>query len=212
MSAWTKLAAKIDARSTQERITLFVVLLVVLYGAADLFLFTPQMRELKRTELKMADYRRRITFSESLLSQSMVRTDPAALARERLAAAQKGLEARSKAVDGLAGRLIPPQQMAKVLAGLSQQQPGLKLVSLKTLEAEVVGAPATVQLGSLYRHGVELVLEGSYAAFAVYLEQVERMPYRVYWGGLELDATAYPNLTLKFTVYTLSQDKTWLAI
>ena len=212
MSAWTKLAAKLDARSTRERVTLFVVLLVVLYGTSDLFLFTPQAREMKRIEVKMADYRRRITLSESLLSQATVRADPTTLARERLAAAQKGLAERGKAMDGLAGRLIPPQQMAKVLEGLSKQQPGLKLVSLKTLDAEVVGAPATVQLGSLYRHGVELVLEGSYASFASYLARVERMPYGVFWGGLELDATAYPNLTLKLTLYTLSQDKTWLAV
>ncbi len=212
MSAWTKLAAKVDTRSMSERVTLFIVLLVVLYGAADLFLFTPQARELKRTEMKMADYRRRITFSESLLSQAMVRTDPVALAQERLAAAQKGLAERSKAMDGLSNRLIPPQRMTWVLEELSRQQPGLKLVSLKTLDTEVAGAPSTVQLGSLYRHGVELVLEGSYAAFAAYLERIERMPYRVYWGSLTLDAMAYPKLTLKLTLYTLSQDRVCLAI
>lgn len=212
MSAWTKLAAKFDARSTRERVTLFIVLLVVLYGAADLFLFTPQARELKRIEMKMADYRRRITFSESLLSQTLVRTDPAALAQERLAAAQKGLAERSKAMDGLSNRLIPPRKMTEVLEELSRQQPGLKLVSLKTLDTEVAGAPSTVQLGSLYRHGVELVLEGSYAAFAAYLERIERMPYRVYWGSLALDAMAYPKLTLKLTLYTLSQDRVCLAI
>lgn len=212
MSAWPKLAAKIDARSTRERVILFVVLLIVLYGVADLALFTPQIREIKRIEMKMTDYRGRITLSEGLLSQATVRADPLTLARERLAAAQRGLQERGKAMDGLSGRLIPPQQMVKVLEGLSRQQPGLKLVSLKTLTTEVVGAPATVQVGSLYRHGVELVLEGSYAAFAAYLERVERMPYGVFWGGLELDALAYPNLTLKLTLYTLSQDKAWLAV
>ena len=212
MSAWTKLAAKFDARSTRERVTLFIVLLVVLYGAADLFLFTPQARELKRIEMKMADYRRRITFSESLLSQTLVRTDPAALAQERLAAAQKGLAERSKAMDGLSNRLIPPRKMTEVLEELSRQQPGLKLVSLKTLDTEVAGAPGTVQLGSLYRHGVELVLEGSYAAFTAYLERIEHMPYRVFWGSLALDATTYPKLTLKLTLYTLSQDRVCLAI
>lgn len=212
MSAWTRLAARIDTRSTRERIALFTVLLVVLYGAADLFMFTPQARELKRAELKVADYRRRIAFSEGLLSQTTVRADPAVLARERLAAAQKGLAERGRAMDGLAGRLIPPQQMAKLLEGLSKQQPGLKLVSLKTLDVEAVGAPATAELGGLYRHGVELVLEGGYVAFAAYLARVEAMPYRVYWGGLELDARGYPNSTMRFTVYTLSQDKTWLTV
>lgn len=212
MKTWSDLAAKIDGRTTRERVILFLVLLAALYALADLALFTPQARERKQIELKMTEYRRRITLSEDVLNQAVARADPAALARQRLEAAQQVLAARSKALEGLSSRLIPPQEMPKVLQALSQRQADIRLVSLRTLQAEAVGALAAAQPGGLYRHGVELVLEGSYAGFAAYLERVERMPYGVYWGGLELDATAYPKLSMKLTLYTLSQDKAWLAV
>lgn len=212
MKSWSELAAKIDARTTRERLVILAVLLAVIYAMVDFALFAPQARERKQIETKMAEHRRRITLSEDLLNQSVARADPAAIARQRLEAAQQVLAARSQAIEGLASRLIPPQEMPKVLQALSQRQADLRLVSLKTLNAEVVGALAATQSGGLYRHGVELTLEGSYAGFAVYLQRIERMPYGVYWGGLELDATAYPRLTMKLTLYTLSQDKAWLAV
>lgn len=212
MKSTADLMAWIDTRSTRERLILFLVLLAALYVVADLALFTPQARERKQIEMKMAEYRQRIILSEDLLNQTVSRADPAALAKQRLEAAQQALVERSQALESLSSRLIPPQQMAKVLEGLSQRQANLKLVSLKTLNAEAIGALAAAQPGGLYRHGVELTLEGSYAGFAAYLERIERMPYGVYWGGLELDATAYPKLTMKLTLYTLSQDKAWLAV
>ncbi|TCS71894.1 MSHA biogenesis protein MshJ [Sulfuritortus calidifontis] len=212
MKTWSDLAAKIDGRTTRERVILFLILLAALYALADLALFTPQARERKQIELKMTEYRRRITLSEDVLNQAVARADPAALARQRLEAARQVLAARSKALEGLSSRLIPPQEMPKLLQALSQRQADIRLVSLRTLQAEAVGALAAAQPGGLYRHGVELTLEGSYAGFAAYLERVERLPYGVYWGGLELDATAYPKLTMKLTLYTLSQDKAWLAV
>ncbi|MEW5893250.1 MAG: hypothetical protein AB1697_08945 [Pseudomonadota bacterium] len=212
MMRWADLAAKIDARTTRERLVLFLVLLAALYALADLALFAPQARERKQIELKMEEYRRRITLSENVLNQAALPTDPAALARQRLEAAQQALAARSRALEGLSSRLIPPQEMPGILQALSQRQPDLRLIGLKTLEAQAVGALAATQAGGLYRHGVELTLEGSYAAFAAYLARLEGLPYGVYWGGLELDATAYPRLTMKLTLYTLSQDKAWLAV
>lgn len=212
MSAWSGLATKLDARTPRERVIIFVVLLAVLYGLADLALFSPQARERKRLELQMADYQRRLTLSADILDQTAIRADPAAVARLRLEAAQKALAERSRTLEGLSSRLIAPREMPKVLEGLSQRQANLKLLSLKTLNVEAVGALAAAQPGGLYRHGVELVLEGSYAALAAYLERIERMPYGVYWGGMELDATSYPSLTLKLTLYTLSQDKAWLSV
>jgi MSHA biogenesis protein MshJ len=212
VKAWSGLAAKIDGRTARERAILFGVLLIALYALADLALFAPQARERKQIELKMSEYRRRITLSEDVLNQAVVRADPAALARQRLEAAQQVLVARSRALEGLSSRLIPPQEMPKILQALSQRQTDLRLIGLRTLDAQAVGALAAAQPGGLYRHGVELTLEGGYAGFASYLERLERMPYGVYWGGLELDATAYPKLTLKLTLYTLSQDKAWLAV
>jgi MSHA biogenesis protein MshJ len=45
-----------------------------------------------------------------------------------------------------------------------------------------------------------------------YIGQLEHLPAKIMWGGMELQAGAYPMVTLKITLYTLSPEKTWLLI
>jgi MSHA biogenesis protein MshJ len=45
-----------------------------------------------------------------------------------------------------------------------------------------------------------------------YLDAVERLPVRVHFGRAVLDASQYPNVDLRLTVYTLGMDRAWLAL
>jgi MSHA biogenesis protein MshJ len=45
-----------------------------------------------------------------------------------------------------------------------------------------------------------------------YVSQLERLPAKIMWGNMDLQAGAYPVVTLKITLYTLSPEKTWLLI
>lgn len=64
----------------------------------------------------------------------------------------------------------------------------------------------------LYRHGVEVVLQGAYADMVAYMEALERMPAQVFWGRAVLDATEHDKATLTLTLYTLSLDEKWIAL
>ncbi|MCE2948121.1 MAG: hypothetical protein ACK515_06645 [bacterium] len=65
---------------------------------------------------------------------------------------------------------------------------------------------------ALWRHGVELTVRGSYADLLRYLDAVERLPVRVYFGRAVLDASQYPDVDLRLTVFTLGMDRSWLAL
>jgi MSHA biogenesis protein MshJ len=65
---------------------------------------------------------------------------------------------------------------------------------------------------SIYRHGVEIVLQGAYLDLLDYVAQLETMPWQLYWGSAKLDATDFSKVTLTLTLYTLSLDKQWLNI
>ncbi len=85
-------------------------------------------------------------------------------------------------------------------------------------EANAVATPAptppptrVAQLG-LYKHAVEITVDGSYADLLAYLNELEHMPWHVYWGGVSLSARDAPVSRLTLVVYTLSLDKTWLAV
>jgi MSHA biogenesis protein MshJ len=64
----------------------------------------------------------------------------------------------------------------------------------------------------LYRHGVQVVLQGSYLDMVAYMESLERMPSQLFWGKAKLDAEDYPAARLTLTLYTLSLDTKWISL
>ena len=65
---------------------------------------------------------------------------------------------------------------------------------------------------SLYRHGVELVLEGGYSDLLQTLKALEALPQHVLWGSLDLQVEQHPRSVLTLRVYTISRDRHWLEI
>lgn len=72
--------------------------------------------------------------------------------------------------------------------------------------------PQPESKSAVFRHGVEITVEGSYPDLLHYLAQMESSPWQMFWGKAELKTGAYPKATLTLTLYTLSLDKAWLTI
>ena len=70
-----------------------------------------------------------------------------------------------------------------------------------------VAAPPT-----LYRHGVELVLEGGFTDLMQTLKALEALPQHVLWGSVNLRVEQHPRSVLTLRVYTISRDRHWLEI
>jgi MSHA biogenesis protein MshJ len=45
-----------------------------------------------------------------------------------------------------------------------------------------------------------------------YVTALEKMPAQMFWGEANLSVEKYPDAVFTLTVYTLSLDKTWLAV
>ena len=76
-------------------------------------------------------------------------------------------------------------------------------------------APSASEAGprpALYRHGVEVTLEGSYGELAAYLHALEQMPRRVLWGGLSMSVEQHPKIVLTLKLYTLSLERDWMRL
>jgi len=72
--------------------------------------------------------------------------------------------------------------------------------------------PSVKQEELLYRHGVQIVVEGSYLDMVAYMQALEAMPEQLFWGKATLNAQQYPKATLSLTLYTLSLDQKWIAL
>ncbi|MGK5078917.1 type II secretion system protein GspM [Janthinobacterium sp. HLX7-2] len=148
-------------------------------------------------------------------------TDPDRDARARLAALLAETATLKQALRQQQHGLVAPERMVTLLAHLLRQHAGLRVVSLKTLPSSNVGeskaaasndAAAKAPAPLLHRHGVEVVLQGSYADMVDYMQALQSMPTRVFWGKAQLAAETYPGATLTLTLYTLSMDDTWIAL
>ena len=65
---------------------------------------------------------------------------------------------------------------------------------------------------AIYRHGVELTLEGSYTDLVAYLLAIEALPQRLLFGQLQLKVEDYPRVQMTLRLYTLSLDPRWVAL
>lgn len=73
-------------------------------------------------------------------------------------------------------------------------------------------ADSTPGMPTLYRHGVELVLEGGFTDLLQTLKALEALPQHVLWGSVSLRVEQHPRSVLTLRVYTISRDRHWLEI
>jgi MSHA biogenesis protein MshJ len=121
--------------------------------------------------------------------------------------------------------LVAAADMLPMLERLLAQTTGLHVRNMQSLARTelAAAAPAAAAAAStpgivapasptLYRHGVELTVEGSYADLLAYLHALEAMPQRVLWGGVQMKVEQYPKVVMTLRLYTLSMDRGWLEL
>jgi MSHA biogenesis protein MshJ len=217
----SRLLRAFDGRARRERLLLIGAGVAIAWMLADGLWLTPAFKE-------WTNARARHT------------TASAALRRLNDEVAQRGNETRSAeqqllsevthwrtrvsqtetALREFGGSLVGAAEMVPVLDRLLAQTGGLRLRSMQSLGPSEVGAPAASPAtpadaktaGTLYRHGVELNVEGTYADVLAYVQAIETMPQRVLWGGMQLKVEQHPKVVLTLRLYTLSQDRSWLEI
>lgn len=123
-------------------------------------------------------------------------------------------------------KLVPPDKVATVLQAMLERNHGLRLVALRTLPptglVETAAAATPPKQGvsaeqapapgaGIYKHAVEITVQGGYRELLAYLAQLERAPQQLFWSRASLRAD-YPSSTLTLVVFTLSTERTWLAV
>ena len=209
-------ADRVDAMSLRERVFIFLAVAVALVAIADSALFEPILKGQKAGSLRIQQQQDEIrTMQAQVQAYAQARSGEGANARrQRLEKRKVELAALDREIGEKHRGLVTSERMAKMLSEIVKRNPDVELVSLRTLGATgLANAPASVPGGfGLYRHGVEIAVSGSYLKMLSYVGQLERLPARIFWGNMDLQAGAYPQATLKITLYVLSPDKTWLLI
>lgn len=221
---WLKWAARYDALQLRERWLVAAALLgaIVLLGYS-LFV-EPALQRARQADSRVEQARVQIANAQAQsLAQQSASPDPDLVARAELDGLKKQLSELAGRLELLDNSLVAPQRMAGLMEEVIGRKTGLRLLAVKTLPlapllekgADAVGKPGDKPANSssgLYKHGVEIKLEGSYQELSAYLERLERSKLKLLWSSVVLSADNHPKLVLTLTVFTLSLDRAWLIV
>ena len=224
---WLNMTARYDALQRRERWLIALALLggIVLIGFS-LFI-DPALRRGQLAERTLAGQQAQLLAMQTQMATLQApERHPDVAAQAELGQLKQRLDELSARMRVLESSLVPPERMPGLLEDMIGKRSGLRLLSLKTLpvapfvekaqagagEAAATGAAEAPEKAGLFKHGVEIRLEGSYQELTAYLERLEKSRMKLLWNSVALSAEGHPRLVLTLTVYSLSLDRTWLVV
>jgi MSHA biogenesis protein MshJ len=221
---WNVQAARLDAMPNRERILAFcaaagVVFLVMYVGFLD-----PAGARLRQSRQQLGVDRDAVAALESqkqaLLGE--LRTHPDEPLLRRIEAADRGIADLDREIQSLGAGLAAPERMAGLVKEVLARSPQIALVTMRNLppvpliehptDAPDADGAAAGRAGELFRHGIEITVEGPWPALVGYAGRLESLPARVLWNRTRVDAAAWPRVTMTLNLYTLSLERTWLTL
>lgn len=220
------LAERIDALNLRERALIFTGVLGVLLVLAMNYVFPPLQAQQKQLESQLKTQREqtRMIYAELEGLARASQRDADADNRARIAELNTKLQALGGQSAG-SQAVVSPRQMIRLVREVLQRNQALQLVRLENLPPQpltATGAPTPVPVAAdtppavaagnnIYRHGLRIQVRGSYRDIARYVEALESLSWRVYWGEASLKTLAYPVSELTLVLYTLSPNQEWLS-
>lgn len=207
----TALIKRVDALTVRERMLVFVTV-VVLAGAVWHMLFMQPLlvkADAARAEITAVQARIQAA-NQSLEDQVLQLAQAGSEQRTRYALIRHRMDEIDAALGEFSGELVDPAEMAFVLERVLKSQSGLRLKHIRNLDAEPLPADGEGSPVLLYRHGLEIEVEGSYFDALAYLDQIEALPWRLYWQFLDVEVLDYPRNRIRIEVSTMSLDEEWI--
>lgn len=228
---WVAIAARFNGYSQRERALLAAATIGGVFMLGMTLLIDPNFVRSRAAVQQIAQATQDLGTTRVQLQslRSQLQIDPDAAKRAEVATLQKELATVDAALKNLETGLVAPEQMNSVLERLLSRNAQVKLISFKSLTpvnlaagisdgskgadaSKVAEAMPSAGLPGLYRHGVELRLEGRYADLLAWVSQLESSQQKVLWGDVRFSVTEYPQAVLTLTVYTLNMERSWLEI
>lgn len=202
---------KVDALSLRERLLILLTTLVLCVALWHTMFMQPLAQRASGTRAELAELEGRISAANSSLEEQILQLAGGGdEQRSRIASLRRRIDEINTQLGTHAAELIDPAEMARVLESVLREQSRLSLVRIRNLTPDSLSAGEETGSLTFYRHGLEIEVEGTYAACLEYLNAVEALPWRLYWQVLELDVIEYPRNRIRLEVSTLSVEEEWI--
>ena len=223
---WEKLARRFDALKPRERVMVFAAGVAIIAGLGFVLALEGVLAKHKilaanaeRHRIDLAQLNKQNTESTRLLNQ-----DPDVEGRKHIDDLRRQLGGYDTELRGVQQGLVPPNRMVKVLEDMLSRDANVRLVKLRTLPVAALVEPAGLAAESaaakssaptknlVYKHGIELTVEGSYLELLDYQARLEHLPWRMFFARTSVNSVDYPRVFMTVTLYTLSLEEAWLVV
>jgi MSHA biogenesis protein MshJ len=221
-----KLARRFDALNARERLMVFAAGVAIIAGLAFMLAIDGALTKQKLLEARAQKARNdlaQLQHQNADLSRLLTQ-DPDAQANQRIEELKRRLGGYDNELRGVQQGLVPPRQMVKVLEDMLNRDARVRLLKLRTLPVSALVDSATGSVASasakaaptgknlVYKHGLELTLEGSYLDLLDYQSKLEKLPWRMFFARTTINSVDYPKVFMTVTLYTLSLEEAWLVV
>lgn len=220
------LANWIDALSIRERGILLLAFIIAIFLVWDRVLLEPLDKQAKELKVKLKKQNKDLARVREQQQQVLERStaDPDGPNLKQVAALQKAMQELDVQIQGMTVGLITPRQMAKVLEEVLTRETDLKLVNIQSLpplaltdtdtddkDAKSKKRGKTV-LPGVYQHALKIEFKGGYISTLRYMQELEKLSRRFYWGSVDFTVEDYPRAHVTITVNTLSLNEAWIGV
>lgn len=231
MSQWQQLSEQYLQLQLRERRLIYLASLVLLLWLGALYAVEPLWQSLQASKQQqklvlqqMAQLQQQVDTVLQVLN-----TDPNTQIRTQISQSEQKRDELSQQIKQLTGRYVSPEQMLPLLQDVLKSSPGVKLLRMRSLQAEPVSlapapqvaapAPAVATPGQsmpaaplLYLHKTEISFSGQYAQLQRLLQQLEQLPWQLHWHQLEYKVSEHPQAELRLELETISEQADYLRI
>lgn len=222
---WERASAAINELSLRERTMIFVAAAFVVISLINVLLIDPLLARQKLLSSQVAQRQEKMKELQAQMQnivQAKKDSEHSPL-RERVVQLNQQLKEQDNYLQSRTDRLVEPDKMADLLKKVLDHNGSLQLVELKTLpvsplietpkgEAADTTGRQTGSQQQIFKHGVQITVRGGYLDLIRYVTALEKLPEQMFWGEASLSVEKYPDSLFTLTLYTLSLDKTWLAM
>lgn len=230
-----QLCKRIDARGERERALLALCIFAVIVVIGMNLVIAPMQKNIALTTTKHKQNEERASILRQQIETLRLnqKADIDAEVKHQITEYERQNSSLLQQLREYENKLVPAAEMDVLLERVLKQNKSLRLISLKSFpvvnvlqqttpdvsDAGPASMPAvtadpelrkSVVKDGLFKHEVELVVEGNYLDLLSYLQGLESLPQRLYWKQSHLRVVEYPQSRLVLRVFTLSLEDKWL--
>ncbi len=218
-----------DSRSMAEKCLIGLLLVVLVVWAFNALYLTPRRdantalsRQITAAGSQLAVMQQRERQAEISATQ-----DPNQAARQRIERAIAAQAELQVDIEQLAGNLVTPQSMTRLLTSILESQSGLELVKVENRAPEPMRQATTAVAANqnltqaaddlaggqqVFKHSLMLDLEGDYLSLILYLQRIEGFSERFFWDQITFARTEWPTGTIRLEIHTLSTEEGFVGV